>query len=191
MDGKLALFNILKSNNVYILGDINIYLNLSNTFSNALDCSRLVQSHAYFSIITSPTRVTTTSQTVIDHILTNDNSSIINSGVLLYKISDQCPVYCTISQPISNKSHFETKHTYRNIHSVDGDKFCSDLEISASPILHGTSHPTITPKDLEDSFVKLAKNITEVKDHHASVLTASRKQKRWQIKAWLTKGLII
>ena len=94
------------------------------------------------------------------------------------------------SQPISNNSHFKAKHAYRNLHSVDGDKFSSDLEILTSPILRGALHPTITLKDLEDSFVKLAKNITEVIDHHAPVLTASRKQKRWQIKPWLTKGLI-
>ena len=93
-------------------------------------------------------------------------------------ISYHFPIYCTISQPISNESHFEAKHAYRNIHSVDGDKFRSDLEMLTSPILHGTLHSTITPKDLEDSFVKLAKNITEVIHHHAPVLTASRKQKR-------------
>ena len=135
LDEKLALFNTLKSNNVYTLGDVNIDLNPSNTSSNTLDYSRLLQSHAYFSLITTPTRVTTTSQTVIDHISTNDNSSIIHPGVLLYKISDHFPIYGTISQPISNKSHFEAKHTYRNIHSVDGDKFRSDLELLTSPIL--------------------------------------------------------
>ena len=151
----------------------------------------MLQSHAYFSLITTPTRVITTPQTVIDHILTNDNSSIIHPGVLLYKISDHFPIYCTISQPIPNKSHFEAKHTYRNVHSIDGDKFRSDLEMLTSPMLHGTLHPTITPKDLEDSFAKLAKNISEVIDHHAPVLTPSRKQKRWQTKPWLTKGLII
>ena len=89
----------------------------------------MLQNHAYFSLITTPSRATTTSQTVIDHILTNDNSSIIHPGVFLYKISDHFPIYCTISQTISNKSHFEAKQTYRNIHSIDGDKFRSDLEM--------------------------------------------------------------
>ena len=46
--------------------------------------------------------------------------------MLLYKISDPFPIYCAIIQPLSNKYHFEAKHTYRNIHAVDGDKLRSD-----------------------------------------------------------------
>ena len=72
LDEKLNILDKEKSNKVYILGDINLDLNSNNLSSSASDYLRKLQSHAYFSLITKPTRVTVSSQTVIDHILTND-----------------------------------------------------------------------------------------------------------------------
>ena len=43
-----------------------------------------------------------TTQTIIDHNLTNDNKSIMTPGVLSHKISDHYPIYCTIKN-INNK----------------------------------------------------------------------------------------
>ena len=60
----------------------------------------MLQSHAYFSLITKPTRVTVSSQTVIDHILTNDCRSLITPGVFSYKISDHSPIFVSSLLPI-------------------------------------------------------------------------------------------
>ena len=39
------------------------------------------------------------SQTIIDHILTNDNESVITPGVFLYKLADHYAIYCSITNP--------------------------------------------------------------------------------------------
>ena len=65
-----------------ILGDINIDLNSDKNLVCLTDYSHILQSNAFISLIDKPTRVTRTSQTVIDHILTNDCESILTPGVL-------------------------------------------------------------------------------------------------------------
>ena len=77
-----------------IFGDINIDLNSDKTLVHLTDYSHILQSNAFISLIDKPTRVTRTSQTVIDHILTNDCESILPPGVLVGK--DYYPISLTI-----------------------------------------------------------------------------------------------
>ena len=65
----------------------------------------MLQSHAYFSLTTKPTRVAVSSQTVIDHILTNDCGSLITPGVFSYKIFDHCPIFVSITHFNLNKTN--------------------------------------------------------------------------------------
>ena len=78
-----------------VLEDIN--LNPENVKPASCDYIRLLQSNAFFSLVTSPTRVTSTSQTSIDCIFTNDYESIVTPGVLTYWLSDHFPIFCTIT----------------------------------------------------------------------------------------------
>ena len=65
-----------------MLNDINIDLNPKNDFAVRLDYLHMLESDAFSDLITKLTRVTENSQTTIDHLLTNDNESLINPGVL-------------------------------------------------------------------------------------------------------------
>ena len=112
LDEKLNIFDKEKSNKVYILGDINIDLNSNNLSSSYL---RMLQSHMYFSLITKPILATVSSQTVIDHILTNDCRSLITPGVFSYKISDPSPISVSITHSNINKTNSNAKYFYRNI----------------------------------------------------------------------------
>ena len=58
LDEKLNILDEEKSNKVYILEDINLDLNSNSLSSSASDYLRMLQSHAYFSLTTKPTRVT-------------------------------------------------------------------------------------------------------------------------------------
>ena len=84
-DEKLQTLN---NNNrkVILMGDINIDLNSDS--SSRTDYIHLIESNAFHSLITQPTRVTADSKTIIDHVLTNDNESTISSGVFLCKLAD-------------------------------------------------------------------------------------------------------
>ena len=54
----------------------------------------MLNSNGVYSLIDKPTRVTGSSVTIIDHILTNDTSNIIYPCMFLSEISDQFPVGC-------------------------------------------------------------------------------------------------
>ena len=59
----------------------------------------MLQSNAFSNVITKPTRVSKTSQAIIDHILFHDSESIITLKVHLYKMFDHFPITCTIENP--------------------------------------------------------------------------------------------
>ena len=65
----------------------------------------MLQSNAFSNLITKPTRVLKTSQTIIDHIFSDDSESIITPKVLLYKISDHFLIICTIENTVRSKSN--------------------------------------------------------------------------------------
>ena len=87
----------IKKKKCLVLGDINIDLNPKNVKPAFSDCIHFLQSNAFFSLTTSPTRVTSTSQTFIDHIFTNDYESIVTPGVLTYSLSNHYPMFCIIT----------------------------------------------------------------------------------------------
>ena len=111
------------------MGDINIDLSTNTTLTS--DYMRLLHSNAFCNLITKPTLVTSTTQTIIDHILTNDNESIMTPGVLSYKISDHYPIYCAIKNINNNKptSAFN-KYSFRNTKNIDGKIFVMILKPS-------------------------------------------------------------
>ena len=72
----------------------------SNAYvSTNRDYFHILQSNVFSNLITKPTRVTSTSQTSIDHILTNDSKSSIKPGVFHYTISDHFLIVCEITIP--------------------------------------------------------------------------------------------
>ena len=99
-----------ETNDIFILGDLNIntfsnginllnksinYLNMFNDLSPLFKQYReLCVSFSLKQIINSPTRITTNSASLIDHILTNASNKITRSGILDIGISDHQMIYC-------------------------------------------------------------------------------------------------
>jgi len=79
------------------MGDIDINVNANDISSH--DYLHMLHLNTFINLITKTTRKTPTSQTTIDHIITNDSKSKITPGVLTYSISDHCPVFCKILLP--------------------------------------------------------------------------------------------
>ena len=127
LDEKLSILDKAKSNKAYVLGDMNLDLNSNNLSSSASKYLRMLQSHAHFSMITETTRVTATSQTCIDHILTNDSRSSIKPGVFFYKTSDHSPIFLTVSNLIRNKAIANHNYSYRNINATNAVNFRTDF----------------------------------------------------------------
>jgi hypothetical protein len=98
-DGKLDLFGkhltqIIPntSKNVYIAGDFNINLLNINSDSNVKRFVNTLLQHGFMPLINKPTRVTHTTSSIIDNIITNNYMVCkIESGIIKSDISDHFP----------------------------------------------------------------------------------------------------
>ena len=67
-----------------------------------------------FPVITKPTRVTVTSQTLIDHIFTNITARTVTSGIYQYDITDHFPIFYQIHYNASKHNIFNKRGFYRD-----------------------------------------------------------------------------
>ena len=88
---------MLENTKVYLVGDFNIDIASTSSASNfATDYINLLASNGYFPLVTLPKRVTETSSTVIDHIITNDHKHSIIPGIIKSDLTDHYPIFCSI-----------------------------------------------------------------------------------------------
>ena len=78
-----------------IMGDTNCNL-LSQTFDHKAEHLKFItETYQYIQLIDQPTRITSSTRTLIDHIFTNKPNIITNHGVLHVGISDHSLIYAT------------------------------------------------------------------------------------------------
>ncbi|XP_071941115.1 uncharacterized protein [Antedon mediterranea] len=109
-------FNTLIGGNekeTIILGDFNInILDRKNPLTKQYE--ELLNNHGMDQIIKEPSRITSTSSTLIDHILCNNKHTITHSGILKYGLSDHFITFC-----IRKKSHAKlNEHKYAEFRSL-------------------------------------------------------------------------
>lgn len=101
------LENILSHPNeekTFILcGDLNIDLLSEPRNTLTSDFLEILHGRGLYSLITKPSRITTTSATLIDHIFINNIENTVNSGLLLNDISDHLPVFCVYDGQSNNR----------------------------------------------------------------------------------------
>ena len=114
---KVALDKIwLRRNNILVIGDINSDL-LKNDIKDGKKLQVIMNSLGLKNVIRKPTRIDHTSQTLIDVILTSDNTSkILSSGAFDPTISDHKLVYAIVKlQRNREKPKIKTVRNYKNI----------------------------------------------------------------------------
>ena len=79
----------------YLLGDFNLDLLKSDIHNTTLDFLNLLFSHSFWPLITRPTRVTSSSATLIDNIFTNNIALKMSSinGIIINDITDHFPIF--------------------------------------------------------------------------------------------------
>ena len=113
-----------ENNTSYLLGDLNIDFLKSDEHKPTSDFLDTIYSHNLFPLITKPTRVTSDSATLIDHILTNNFDAFSShfQGILCSSFSDYYAVFhvtssysvenysdkCSPNRPISKKLGLKT-----------------------------------------------------------------------------------
>ena len=91
--------NIISTNRsaiMYIMGDFNVDL-LAHSSHQSAQFVSLMYSLGLTSLTLRPTRVATTSATLLDHIWTSDLTGLSCTGIILSNITDNFPVFCQVS----------------------------------------------------------------------------------------------
>ena len=110
----------LRNKPLLILGDFNDNLFLpNNKMKNIMNIHHLSQ------LVTQPTRITATSSTLIDLIITNRPNFIINSEVLSYPVGDHEIITATIN--IRKEKRSPTIKTFRSLESYSQNYLCELL----------------------------------------------------------------
>ena len=109
------LLTISDSVELVLLGDFNVnFLEVNKTAKRKL--MRMANLHDLEQVISQPTRITASSKTLIDLLLTNSCRRVVDSGVINLTISDHSLIFCVLKsgcpkaagKPIQYRSYKKT-----------------------------------------------------------------------------------
>ena len=162
---------------IILIRDINI--NLLDNSSSARNWLQIIDSVNLTQLVETPTRVTATSSTLIDHAYSNRAENIVDIYVPCYAISDLYPICPTrkLSQCKASEQGHKTI-TYRAMKMFAQEQFLQGLECQPWVLLDFYDDPT----DAMDFFNKLFENVL---NRHAPKKTKRVKhdlQPNWSTK---------
>ena len=187
IDDKLnSLLNKLSFENnkkIYIAGDFNFDLLKASNHTVTLNFINKMTSNFLLPVITLPTKINKTNDTLIDNIFTNQINPDIISGNLTVDISDHIPSFMIIPRP--NQNHLPKKHNIytRDTKNFDKEKFFLDL-------LAIDWDETIDENDANKSFNQFLNQVNSIIDKYMPLKKISNKEFKRKFKPWITKGIL-
>ena len=181
-DFSQALSNVMnkitmRKDVFYLLGDLNIDISPTKVTPGSSIYIDSLNSFGSVPIVTIPTRVTDTTSTIIDHIITNDTFRVIKPGVIRHdnKLSDHYVIFCSISG-FSISPLKVNHHTFRDKSNLNVENYCDEMYESVNKFLADLDDLTETNYNISfDSFILL---VLKVIDNHSPLKKLSRKQKK-------------
>ena len=131
--------------------------------------------------IDEPTRITTSSATLIDHIISNNVSSKTIGGIGLCDISDHFAVFAII--PASYKCNKPNKRIIHDMKNFNQDHFLNDLYQQFNEKL---SQDDDDPNAYFSNFRNL---FSQTIDKHSTRRPATRREQFSKRKPWIANGL--
>ena len=180
-----TLKNISSDNKLcYILGDLNIdiYDTSNNVGKNFFN---LTSSNALHSPISMATRITPSSVTTIDHILSNESHFKVKPALFQCFISDHYAVFSATSKLASTTTKTVSFNCF-NLKQFDCEKFCSEQQTS----LENNMLNVLANEEVDFAFKIFSFIVSKTISRHAPRKKLSRSQKRKSSKSWLTKGIL-
>ena len=173
--------NILKKYSLIILGDININVSVPNDLFAKMYKDALLGLDIK-NLISRPTRITNTSETIIDHILTSLPLDTVRSGILINDMTDHLPVYALFN--ISPKRRYFRPVFYRSFKSSKK----GDFAVAFTNILSSMNLDSNTDPDTHLECV--IKAMADAVDEVFPLRKRSNKQLKKFRNAWITQGIL-
>ena len=120
--------NTFDNQEAYILGDLNINLiNKQKHIPNGIKrYKEFCSLYGLEQLISTPTRVTKNSSSILDHILTNSTDRVSQSGVIDTGLSDHQLIYCT-RKITRTKFNSHKNITIRSLKNYSQDVYLEEL----------------------------------------------------------------
>ena len=167
---------------IIILGDFNIDAN-DYSCMNVRTYKNLLLSLGLRNLINLPTRVTESTETVIDHIVTNLPPASIESGIIQEDISDHYPIHAIanlkIKKPTLPAHHFRRKFPYSK-----KPKFLDTLKSRLE------NYPDPTPDDCVSSFINFISIFQLTGEQVFPATKLSCKDRKRYKHPWMTAGIL-
>ena len=199
----LTLLNRMKLP-VYLCGDYNINLLKMHEKNLYEEFFETMLVHSYLPNITLPTRLTDTSNTLIDNVFANSAKFEAVSGILINNISDHQAIFTIITIPRERviihtniSSNNQTTYTVKKLSSgtkpkaiftppnrkLDIDMFCEDVRIN---LVANTDNSF----DESDNYKGLVKSIGDAQKKQIDSKRFKYNKYRHKKCKWITFGLL-
>ena len=166
-----------------LMGDFNINILNCNSDRNTSSFTDTLYSNSFYPTINIPTRITSTSKTLIDNILYNNITKCISAGNIVTSFSDHLMQYIFIPGEISEKPNnnkiFKRKYTAKNLKK---SQFALD-KTDWKRILD------IGNKETNNSFQIFLQTIEKLHDKICPVTAISKRKQNLKLKPWITSAL--
>ena len=199
----LTLLNRMKLP-VYLCGDYNINLLKMHEKNSYEEFFETMLVHSYLPNITLPTRLTDTSNTLIDNVFANSAKFEAVSGILINNISDHQAIFTIITIPRERviihtniSSNNQTTYTVKKLSSgtkpkaiftppnrkLDIDMFCEDVRINLVANTDNTF-------DESDNYKGLVKSIGDAQKKQIDSKRFKYNKYKHKKCKWITFGLL-
>lgn len=170
--------NIISHHNYdsYIMGDFNIDLSDVNKSTGFLN---LLYSTGFNPTITKPTRITATSATILDNIVTNVESTTI-PGILVTDISDHFPIFLLIPTKNNRPMNFMYRRNYKpdNIR-----RFNYEIE-------NKNWNDVLSQTDVNAAYNTFFESFNYTYNNCFPICYVSKRKRRKKKHPWITTGML-
>ena len=172
-----------KNKGIVLIGDFNVDLLKYEDDTNSADLLDIIYSTSLIPQITSPTRITPRSKTLIDNIFSTDANAETFSGNIVTTIPDHLAQFLSFS--LKQTPHKKKKEIYkRNYKNFNVGQFMSDLRNFnwQEPLKQNR-------KETNASSIKFFDIFELLLDSHATLKKLSCSQAKFSLKPWITSGI--
>ena len=169
----------------YVMGDFNIDLLKAESQRPIHEYLELIYSFSLLPTIYKPTRITETTATLIDNILTN-NEQIVQSTIVVSDITDHIPTILSINLNFvnSNVTDYSKKASYKRNHcNTNIDK----LKQRLSKVKW---HELLDNINVNDDYDKFIATFNTLYDECIPMKKCKTNRKKDPMSPWITKGLL-
>ena len=166
------------------------YFNINTSKSNETTVSKqykdLLLSLGLTNLISKPTRIANSSETILDHILANVPLQKLNCGVVRHVVADHLPTFAILNSTVQYRSEHQNSY-YRCVTDDKRNEFVEVFKKSNQALLMCDINPETDP---EHDLSLLIDAITEAFNKVFPLRKRSKKLAKRYRKPWMTKGIL-